>query len=153
MQPLTSSLSISLHKTNLTLSTILFNLFLHQLIPDIEHFLSHQKIEDEEDERTREFISDPHSHDQIPLIGEDGLALPLSGDGSANNAARIIDEAARVTRAAKARAQAQQFGEEADKRGEWGKETFARPKDDADRLRKAVPYKFRIRGNSWNRDL
>ncbi|KAI5475025.1 secretory pathway protein Ssp120 [Pseudohyphozyma bogoriensis] len=137
---------------------------------DIEHFMQHEQIEAEEAERVREFQGiteeeeaaqfaaaeasaaaaqqarifdntppeDPNTRDAIPSppVPEQRIVNPPSPE-----------EEARRERAAFAKAQAAKFGKdarEASKRGEWGSAPgaeFKRPKDDADRLRKAVPYK------------
>ncbi|KAK4051826.1 hypothetical protein OIV83_002531 [Microbotryomycetes sp. JL201] len=48
--------------------------------------------------------------------------------------------------------QAAKFSErskEAKQRGEWGSNSFARPKDAADKLRRNVPYKFKMKKSWW----
>ncbi|KAM0788410.1 hypothetical protein ACM66B_001547 [Microbotryomycetes sp. NB124-2] len=48
--------------------------------------------------------------------------------------------------------QAAKFSErskEAKKRGEWGSNSFARPKDAADKLRQNIPYKFKMKKSWW----
>ena len=61
--------------------------------------------------------------------------------------AKLAEDKAREERRAFAEAQAKKFGKsarEAGQRGDWGSESFARPKDMADRLRRAVPYKYKV---------
>lgn len=195
--------------------------------PDIEHFLSHEEIEEEEDERVRQFTGEepdftpeqaaaatpeevqqhifnelngiadeattaeekafvdkataeedagkPHAevvkplgHKEMPpptfnpagKQGQEGGAQktfrnpPPVDDGSPETAP-TPQERARRERAQFARQQAAKFSKdvrEAMKRGEWGsgqsgekKGSFARPKDAADRLRRNVPYKYKVR--------
>jgi len=63
------------------------------------------------------------------------------------------EEQARLDRAEFAREQAAKFGKnvkEAGRRGEWGngESAFERPRDMADRLRKNIPYKYKLK-QSW----
>ncbi|GAA5884712.1 hypothetical protein JCM6882_005363 [Rhodosporidiobolus microsporus] len=80
--------------------------------------------------------------------------------------AYLVEEKARQSRAAAARAQAEKFGKnarEAAKRGGWGEAVdaagrmFASPKDAADKLRRNVPFKYKMRkswfGEFWCRPL
>ncbi|BGP38669.1 hypothetical protein JCM10450v2_002619 [Rhodotorula kratochvilovae] len=198
---------------------------------DIEHFLSHEAIEEEEDERIRQFTGedpdiDPltnatpeqlqqhifnelngipdeattesekefvkkavadedahNSHAEMvkplpkkdmppPVFNPDAvLASSVKGQAQQRQAAarRFADdgsvakapteqERARRERAEAARAQAAKFArdmKEASARGAWaadeqGKEqiNFGRPKDAADRLRRNIPYKYKVR-SSW----
>jgi hypothetical protein len=135
--------------------------------------MAHEQIEAEEEERVREFQGLP-SEDEVPT-GSISPSSPVGGDsasgeqqkvlgdvkeavspfssprvppGVANVAAAVADEAARLERAVFAKAQAAKFGKdvkEAGRRGEWGTDSFARPKDAADRLRKNVPSKYKVR--------
>ncbi|GAA6031666.1 hypothetical protein JCM8097_001923 [Rhodosporidiobolus ruineniae] len=202
---------------------------------DIEHFMSHEQIEDEEEERVRHFtgeesdlpesgtpegdhltpeqvaehvfnelngitdeassaeeqqyirqvekeedrnaakpqIIEPKQKDVPPPIFNPAGAPPPppqqqqqryvpSAPGSAQEQAvyrskqeqYAAEEKARQDRAAAARAQAEKFkknAQEAARRGGWGEQDdmlFARPKDEADKMRKNVPFKFRMR-KSW----
>ncbi|KAK4058424.1 hypothetical protein OIO90_000582 [Microbotryomycetes sp. JL221] len=48
--------------------------------------------------------------------------------------------------------QAAKFSErsrEANKRGEWGSDSFARPKDVTDKLRRNIPYKYKMKKSWW----
>jgi hypothetical protein len=116
---------------------------------DIEHFRQHEHIEAIEEARVREFQG-------LPAEGGDDSAaqVVLGGEGqpveSPVGSPRIIsdEEKARGERMAYAIAQAKRFGHEtneANKRGDWGTEGvgFRRPRDNADRLRRGVPYKFK----------
>ncbi|GAA6051985.1 hypothetical protein JCM3770_002997 [Rhodotorula araucariae] len=201
---------------------------------DIEHFMSHEAIEEEEDERIRQFTGedpdiDPSTHATVeelqqhifnelngipdepttdserefvkkavadenahnphaemvkprpkkdmppPIFNPDAVlassvkgqvqqrqeaARRLAADRGAGKAAAAAaeQERARRERAEAARAQAAKFArdlKEAGARGAWaadenGKEqiNFGRPKDAADRLRKNIPYKYKVR-SSW----
>ncbi|TNY24458.1 hypothetical protein DMC30DRAFT_413073 [Rhodotorula diobovata] len=80
----------------------------------------------------------------------------LQDDGVTPSKAPTEQERARRERAEAARAQAAKFAREAREasaRGAWagedqGAANFGRPKDAADRLRRNVPYKYKVR-NSW----
>ncbi|GAA6002161.1 hypothetical protein JCM10207_003103 [Rhodosporidiobolus poonsookiae] len=194
---------------------------------DIEHFMSHEQIEDEEDDRIRHFTGEdsdlpapdtpagkrltPQQVQQhifnelngiadeattaeeqqfvaqveadedrnaakpqvIPPPAQKSMPAPRfnpGGGGAAGaqnpavqvNAARqqaqaaafAAEEKARQERASAARAQAEKFAKnrrEASARGEWGSQddmVFAKPKDEADRLRRNIPYKYKMR-KSW----
>jgi len=94
--------------------------------------------------------------------GKDEPAVPVAGQAQAarhivevvedgRTPAKVAEDQAREDRRAFAEAQAKKFGKnarEASSRGEWGENSFARPRDAADRLRKAVPYKYKVR-KSW----
>lgn len=167
---------------------------------DIEHFLAHEKIEKEEEERMAEFVGDDPvalgQEDEPTLAGDAAIRAAVDDDASAKiwdaetlqqfekllaespkKAADYIaqrkqqvfgidrdaaataasttseadstndEEKKRKERAEFARAQAAKFSKtsrEARQRGEWGSQgDMKRPKDDADRLRRAVPYKYR----------
>ncbi|BGO90177.1 hypothetical protein NBRC10512_002570 [Rhodotorula toruloides] len=191
---------------------------------DIEHFLSHEEIEEQEDERVRHFTGEepdftpqqaaaaspeevqqhifnelngladeattadekafvekatadedkgkPHAEVVKPLgqkemppptynpaggAAQKMFETPPLDDGSPETAP-TPQERARRERAQFARQQAAKFSKdvrEAMKRGEWGsgqgadnKGSFARPKDAADRLRRNVPYKYKVR-KTW----
>ncbi|SCZ93043.1 BZ3500_MvSof-1268-A1-R1_Chr6-2g08424 [Microbotryum saponariae] len=88
-------------------------------------------------------------------------SVPVEGSATNKHDADAKDvspeEKKRRERAEFARAQAQKFGrdaKEAGRRGEWGTAgdeggQFGRPKDGADRLRKNVPYKFKMKKSFW----
>ncbi|ORY88887.1 hypothetical protein BCR35DRAFT_276524 [Leucosporidium creatinivorum] len=138
---------------------------------DIEHFMAHEQIEAEEEERIREFQGLPvdeelasaaHPNDPTsPDSTEEGLNAVqqqqvLGGAGVVGGEEAGIpssaEEQARAERAAFAKAQAAKFGKdvkEASKRGEWGSDQFGKPRDAADRLRKNVPYKFKLKKSWW----
>ncbi|KAM0754965.1 hypothetical protein T439DRAFT_377365 [Meredithblackwellia eburnea MCA 4105] len=149
---------------------------------DIEHFMSHEKIEAEEEERVREFIEEPAPAEPAPVHAEPDLAegeqrvfkdpfasTPVEGspepvatpaspspkveDANGKPPPSSSEELARQERAAFARAQAAKFSKdsrEAAARGEWGSDgSMKRPKDAADRLRKAIPYKYRTKKSFW----
>ncbi|SCV67869.1 BQ2448_5480 [Microbotryum intermedium] len=92
-----------------------------------------------------------------------GDEVPVGGSGAKADvdpsaaSAPSPEEKKRRERADFARAQAQKFGrdaKEAGRRGEWGTageegSQFAGPKDGADRLRKNVPYKFKMKKSFW----
>ncbi|GAA5976246.1 hypothetical protein JCM10908_005429 [Rhodotorula pacifica] len=183
---------------------------------DIEHFMSHEAIEHEEEAREREFTGedpdiapadlgsvtpeqlqqhifnelngiadevetreeakfvkeavkdeDAHNpHAQVvspPPSSKQDMPKPVfnpSGGGGARKpddgspeTAPTPQERARRERAQFARQQAAKFSQdarEARKRGEWGtgQVDFGRPKDSADRLRRNIPYKYKVR-TSW----
>jgi len=127
---------------------------------DIEHFRNHEAIELEEENKVR--------HAQgLPLLDEHGEEIPGSNEphqeqdqqifdsGSAVRSAQVgSEELLRQARADEAHGQADRFAkarEEAGRRGDWGLtgDEFRRPKDVADRLRKSVPYKYRVKTNWW----
>lgn len=120
--------------------------------------MNHAKIEEEEDEKVREFTGEdlpPLDANQIVL---DALAgrRKLEEAKAASPSATVTqtptnEEIARQARKLQAFKQAEKFGKssrEASKRGDWGDEGFARPRDMADRLRKDVPFKFKVK-KSW----
>lgn len=173
---------------------------LPRTLTDIEHFMAHEAIEAQEEERIAEFTGQAAVIDEeTPIMPEGGVpesqilfdgvdhtpgavdaqspelqgtdhvggkdepASPPAGQAQAARhiveivedsrpAAKVAEEKAREERRAFAEAQAKKFGRsvrEAGKRGQWGEESFARPKDAADRLRKSVPYKFKMKKSWW----
>ncbi|KDE03257.1 hypothetical protein MVLG_06251 [Microbotryum lychnidis-dioicae p1A1 Lamole] len=111
---------------------------------------------------------------QIPIVAPRRKTIPTSGEASTGEKPIAVEGSAknkqdadpneaspeekkRRERAEFARAQAQKFGrdvKEAGRRGEWGTAgdeggQFRRPKDGADRLRKNVPYKFKMKKSFW----
>ncbi|GAA6022199.1 hypothetical protein JCM11491_002430 [Sporobolomyces phaffii] len=170
---------------------------------DIEHFMSHEQIEAEEEEKVAVFTGDePDIPADEKVTAEDvqqhifnelnGLADEPSeaekesereleehigggrdgqgGDSSAVNAKGTAgswknvyaederrvspEEQARRDRAEFAKQQAAKFGKdvkEASRRGEWGsgESAFERPRDAADRLRKNIPYKYKVKKSWW----
>ncbi|GAA5898440.1 hypothetical protein JCM5296_000433 [Sporobolomyces johnsonii] len=171
---------------------------------DIEHFMSHEQIEAEEEERVAVFTGDePDIPADAAVTPEDvqqhifnelnGLpdepteaerasdaeldaSRPGVGGGdekrttrpvfmansgsaggkpsSAASARASAEEEARRERAEFAKLQAAKFGKdvrEASKRGEWGagQGAFERPRDAADRLRKNIPYKYKVKKSWW----
>lgn len=185
---------------------------------DIEHFMSHEAIEHEEEAREREFTGEdpdiapedlgsvtpeqlqqhifnelngiadqvetreeaqfvqeavrdedkhnPHAEMVSPPSSKKDMPRPVfnPNGGGRRSATNIVDdgspetaptpqERARRERAQFARQQAAKFSQdarEARQRGEWGtgQADFARPKDAADRLRRNIPYKYKVR-TSW----
>lgn len=130
--------------------------------------MAHEDIEAEEEKRVLEFqglaaeelTDDPdeiehqrqqalygvpskslHDVDSPEEDEEDNTPFPIKSSGL------TPAEQARLERASFAKAQAEKFAKdarEARRRGEWGEggKGFGRPKDAADRMRKAIPYKF-----------
>lgn len=132
---------------------------------DLDHFMDHAHIDEVEEERVREFTGEdsiPHHHaadaasPAVP-VARDYLAESIAAQQKILAAPAVPvrasrEESARIERATLARAQAAKFGKEAREarlRGEWIDEDFGVPRDAADRLRKAVPYKFKVRKNWW----
>lgn len=144
---------------------------------DLDHFMDHAHLEEVEDERVREFTGEEDGHHHASFAESDddkphavfhdyaddgsiipsrmnepltqkilaSIPVPQAKDGVSR------EESARMIRAEIARAQAVKFGKEAreaSRRGEWKNDEFDTPKDAADRLRKSIPYKFKIR-KSW----
>lgn len=131
--------------------------------------MAHEQIEAEEEERVREFQGLPVDGDEgaPPTPAAAAAAAAAVGGGDAGESPQRVfvddsgaakspvrspqvgdavsaEETARQERAAYARAQAAKFSKdarEASQRGEWGADgdAFKRPKDAADRLRKAIP--------------
>lgn len=134
--------------------------------------MQHEQIEAEEEERVREFQGLPV--DDLPVDATRGdnaaPAAPVVRGGGASTpetgaTAQAVfaeqrqpvpvdlnsEEHARAERAAFAKAQAAKFSKdvrEAKSRGEWGGDNFGKPKDLADRLRRNVPYKYKLK-KSW----
>ncbi|KWU44074.1 hypothetical protein RHOSPDRAFT_18556 [Rhodotorula sp. JG-1b] len=122
---------------------------------DIEHFMSHETIEHEEEAREREFTGED------PDIAPEDL-------GSTREEAQFVREAVKdedqhnphaemVSPPPSAKkemprpaAKFSQDAREARQRGEWGtgQADFARPKDAADRLRRNIPYKYKVRNSA-----
>lgn len=107
---------------------------------DIAHFAHHDAIEAKEEALARKAQGlpdfDPPAEGVQQVFGDGGGEDGGHGDK---------DE-----RLAAVRSQAARFAgvqSEAARRGEWGKggTAFRRPRDQADRLRKNVPYKVRLR--------
>ncbi len=102
-----------------------------------------------------EMVSPPSSKKDMPrpVFNPNGggrrSATNIVDDGSPETAP-TPQERARRERAQFARQQAAKFSQdarEARQRGEWGtgQADFARPKDAADRLRRNIPYKYKVR--------
>ncbi|GAA5880470.1 hypothetical protein JCM16303_005393 [Sporobolomyces ruberrimus] len=167
---------------------------------DIEHFMSHEQIEAEEDEKVAVFTgeepdipsdervtpeevqqhifnelnglsdepSEVEKESQRELeehVGGGGggvgekkgsetklspwTSVPPKAQGTVS-----AEEQARRDRAEFARQQAAKFGKdvkEAGRRGDWGsgESAFERPRDAADRLRKNIPYKYKVKKSWW----
>ena len=130
--------------------------------------MDHAHIEEEEEERVREFQGLPVEHEEPhddPHMSrrakEQANAARMAFQQDARAAQALAasallsaDELARQARADYAKAQAIKFGRasaEAKARGAWGSEEggFARPKDAADRLRANIPRKFKLKSSSW----
>ncbi|GAA5820062.1 hypothetical protein JCM10212_006422, partial [Sporobolomyces blumeae] len=179
---------------------------------DIEHFMSHEQIEAEEDERVAVFTGEEpdipadekvtpeevqqHIFNELNGLSDEPTELEkesereleehVAGGGATGRAAGSIpakkkkaasasengsgrsgwklassssddvsaEEQARLDRAEFARQQAAKFGKdvkEASRRGEWGsgESAFERPRDSADRLRKNIPYKYKVKKSWW----
>lgn len=152
---------------------------------DIEHFLRHDKIDDEEDRRQLEYTGEEPHPDEAAAPPPPPPPPPAARQNSAprqaqaqqrqpgpgaqrqnaNTANRFnnprnpgsnprakADNAAAKERAAFARDQAARFdaaARDAQNRGQWT--SFAKPRDDIDRLRKSVPYKYKVKAKSrWS---
>ncbi|EGG11472.1 uncharacterized protein MELLADRAFT_115270 [Melampsora larici-populina 98AG31] len=107
---------------------------------DIKHFSHHQEIEAKEEELDRIAQGLPESEQTIFFKKQ--------------QAKHAQEEEERAKRVEAARQQALKYGDlrgEAERRGDWGKDGLGlrRPKDKADRLRKNVPYKYKIRKSFW----
>ncbi|KAG0144625.1 hypothetical protein CROQUDRAFT_47056 [Cronartium quercuum f. sp. fusiforme G11] len=107
---------------------------------DLRHFAHHEEIEAKEDELDRIAQGLPESQQTIAF--------------KVQSAAHAAAEAERLARSEAARAQALKYGDlrrEAERRGDWGKDGlgFRRPRDQADRLRKNVPYKYKWKKSIW----
>ncbi|GAA5962411.1 hypothetical protein JCM3765_004285 [Sporobolomyces pararoseus] len=165
---------------------------------DIEHFMSHEQIEAEEEEKVAVFTgeepdipvdekvtaedvqqhifnelnglpdepteADKESQRELEEhvggghVGSSGggraapskwTSIPAEAQGTVS-----AEEQARRDRAEFARQQAAKFGKdvkEASRRGEWGtgESSFERPRDAADRLRKNIPYKYKVKKSWW----
>ncbi|KAL8286537.1 hypothetical protein RQP46_004554 [Phenoliferia psychrophenolica] len=131
--------------------------------------MAHEKIEADEEEKVREFqglpadgstptppeVSTPDSPDSPQKVLQAQTPPSTSSPQVvAEQQRQTAEEVARQERATYARAQAAKFGKdarEASQRGEWGADgdAFKRPKDAADRLRKAIPYKYRTKKSFW----
>ncbi|BGP14622.1 hypothetical protein JCM10213_002210 [Rhodosporidiobolus nylandii] len=117
-----------------------------------------KKVEADEDRNAaKPVVIEPAQKDVPPPRYNPGGAPPAQSPQNArvNGAARLAaEEKARQDRAAAARAQAEKFArnaKEANARGGWGEKDemlFAKPKDEADKLRRNIPYKFRMK-KSW----
>lgn len=114
--------------------------------------MNHAKLEDEEDDKVRAYQGLPAEDGSDPLLVVQGTPETPATPGAGSPTS---EETKRQERADYARAQALKFGkssQEARRRGEWGSGAtggFARPRDMADRLRKDVPYKFKVKKSSW----
>ena len=122
--------------------------------------MAHEKIEADEEEKVREFQGLPADGTVPPPTSEDQTSPDTAqrvfelNDAPPTSSPKVVqaataEEIARQERATYARAQAAKFSKdsrEASQRGEWGVDgdAFKRPKDAADRLRKAIPYKYRV---------
>jgi len=163
---------------------------------DIEHFMSHEQIEAEEDEKVALFTGEEpdiptdekvtaeevqqHIFNELNGLSDEPSEIEKEsqreleehvghGEGIAKGGSKAKDwtsvypaepsssvsaeEQARLDRAEFAREQAAKFGKnvkEAGRRGEWGngESAFERPRDMADRLRKNIPYKYKLK-QSW----
>lgn len=96
------------------------------------HFSHHEEIEAKEDELDRIAQGLPENEQTVFFKQQ--------------QAQHAEAEAERLRRIEAARHQAEKYGQlrgEAERRGDWGKDGMGlrRPKDQADRLRKNVPYK------------
>lgn len=122
--------------------------------------MAHAHIEEEEDAKVREFTGEaaPEGHDHsagaAPVSN-----IPAGGSPAFQQVFKpptpvlSREESARADRAAYARAQAAKYSRaarEAIKRGEWSGERFETPRDSTDRLRKAIPYKFKLKRSWWS---
>ncbi|GAA5935887.1 nucleobindin SSP120 [Sporobolomyces koalae] len=164
---------------------------------DIEHFMSHEQIEAEEEEKVAIFTGEEpdipadervtaedvqqHIFNELnglsdePTDAEKESQRELDenvGSTATDPSARpdssrpwttvppkprgtvSAEEQARQERASFARQQAAKFGKdvkEASRRGDWGtgESAFERPRDAADRLRKNIPYKYKVKKSWW----
>lgn len=109
--------------------------------------MKHQQIEDEEDAKVLEFQGlDAHGR-PLPLMSGQQQVLNAGDSAPLDSSAKLTDEETRQARSAAARVQADKFSTAARDRGEWGADGF-RARDEVDRVRKSVPYKFRMKGSS-----
>lgn len=94
--------------------------------------------------------SDRELNEHIGGHGGQGATKPWTSVPAEAQGTVSAEEQARRDRAEFARQQAAKFGKdvkEASRRGEWGsgESAFERPRDAADRLRKNIPYKYKVR--------
>ncbi|CAH7683446.1 hypothetical protein BY996DRAFT_6757224 [Phakopsora pachyrhizi] len=103
---------------------------------DIQHFINHEKIEVKEDEMSRIAQGLP----------EDSNTAKFQKQNQKEH--DLIEEREKRIKSIKAKAQKYSpAADEAKRRGDW--DGFKRPLDQADRLRKNVPYKYKIRKSFW----
>ncbi|KAH8921103.1 hypothetical protein BT69DRAFT_1298898 [Atractiella rhizophila] len=125
----------------------------HHYDTEGEYFLHHEELYHSTPEtQTDESYNHPEDiahfthHEQIELEEENKVRLAQGLDALDKDGREIKGSAREHTQKILGLKEAKQ---EADRRGSWGttRGGFGKPKDTADRLRKSVPYKYRVKTN------